>query len=252
MKNFQLLSMFTINLFLAVLSTGAFADDQECPHVQYGVPIYSDITTCYEGYAMAYSYELKAALWVSYSLDRQVGEGVERQDDFRKNDDIPEKYATTPEDYEEPVYDMGHLANSESIDTSVNANSETFLMSNMTPQLPGHNRAIWKGLEIRERKWANNFGNVTVIAGAIYTVGYKTIGNGVPVPSYYWKIIFRPDQNEAIAFIIPHKKLSTKYLDDYIVSVDSLEETTGFDFFSNLPDEIENKIESIKYEKQWD
>ena len=139
------------------------------------------------------NYSNKAADWVAYRLKKQIGEGVDRQDDFRADLSIPLQYRTTPEDYEEPVYDMGHLANSESVDGSITANSETFLMSNMTPQLGGHNRAIWKGLENRERKWANRYGEVIVYTGALYSDNPETIGaNKVPVPSKYWKVIFNP------------------------------------------------------------
>ena len=34
-------------------------------------------------------------------------------------------------------------------------------------------------------------------------------------------------------------------IDKYMVTVDSVENVTGMDFFSKLPDNVENRIESI-------
>ena len=153
-----------LNLFL--FQSDAYA----CSHLQLGEPYASDQVICREGYAIGYNYTMKAADWVAYKLEKQVdGEGVDRTDDFREDLDIPVDYRTMPSDYNEPVYHQGHLANSESIDTSGNAMSETFLMSNMVPQLPTHNTGIWKGLENRERKWANKRNLVFVFTCLLYT-----------------------------------------------------------------------------------
>lgn len=141
-------------LSLCFFPLAALADNGQCAHLKYGIPSNSDQIMCRLGYAIGYNYEKKSADWVAYQLKQETTPGVERQNDFRVDPDIPTPFQTTPEDYDEPVYDLGHLANSESIDQSIEANSETFLMSNMVPQLPRHNGAIWKGLENRERKWA--------------------------------------------------------------------------------------------------
>ena len=46
-----------------------------------------------------------------------------------------------------------------------------------------------------------------------------------------------------IAFILPNEN-STKPLQTFVVSVDSLENLTGIDFFPGLPDSIESLLES--------
>lgn len=222
-----------------------------CPHLNYGTPNKSDVVLCREGYALGYNNNLKSAEWVSYILDRDLTGGVDRTDDFRSDPDLATEYRTTPDDYDEPVYHQGHLANSESIDRTLNAMSETFYMSNMTPQLPGHNTGIWKGLENRERKWANKRGRVIVLSGPVYDGEIKYIGNRVPVPSAYWKVIFDPVKSEAIAFLIPHEKLKTKALNNYLVSIDDIESKYKLDLLSSLDDALENKIEKVKLNKQW-
>ncbi len=242
---------FIFSLALMPVLALAVNTENPCVHLTYGQPKVSDQVFCRAGYALGYNHQLKSAEWVSYELYKEITPGVARQNDFRVDPQIPVAYQTTPADYREPVYHMGHLANSESIDQSIVANSETFYMSNMVPQLPGHNTAIWKGLENRERKWANKRGKVIVIAGPVYTGAVDTIGDQVPVPSDFFKIIFDPKKQEAIAYYIPHKKLKTKQLDQFLVSIDEIEQRLQFDFLAELEDNLEVAIEKIIQDKQW-
>lgn len=243
--------IITIALLMISPALIAHAGISACPHIEYGKPKVSDFQKCRLGYAIGYSYALKSAEWVTYRLEKEDGEVVGRQDDFRPDSDMPQAYQTTPGDYDEPVYDMGHLANSESIDGSVLENSETFLMSNMTPQLPGFNRAIWKGLENRERKWADEFGVVFVFMGPLYGLNPDVIGNGVLIPSSFWKIIYSPMKKEAIAFLIPHKELKTSELDSYLISIDEIETASGLDFFQALSDAQQVELEGKALARQW-
>ena len=40
-------------------------------------------------------------------------------------------------------------------------------------------------------------------------------------------------------------------LKKYVISIDKLEELTGIDFFCNLPDDVENKVEAATYTQSW-
>jgi len=225
---------------------------QNCEHTELGIRSNSDLVVCREGYAIGYSFKEKSAEWVAYKLRKQVGRGVDRTNDFRADPEVPSKFQTTPEDYAEPIYNQGHLASSESIDTSYKVMSETFYMSNIVPQLPIHNTGIWKGLENRERKWANKDDLVYIVTGPLYEGFIDTIGkNKVQVPSHFWKVIYDPRNQRVIAYLIDHKPLYTKDLDNYLVSVDEIEKRTGIDFFYKLDNEIENKIERKAQSEQW-
>ena len=235
--------MFKKMTFLSLLLLSNFS--LACEHLGLGLPKQSDQVNCLSGYAIGYNYKLKAADWVAYKLVKQTWVGVDRQDDFREDLSIPEQYRTNADDYDEPVYDQGHLANSESIDASIQANSETFLYSNIVPQLGKHNRSIWKGLENRERKWAERYGEVWVYTAGLYRGKIQTIGkSNVPIPSDFWKIIYVPSKQKVIAFLIPHKPLKTAQLKNYVVSVDKVEAETGLDLLSDLPDHIEYPLEA--------
>jgi len=222
-----------------------------CPHLELGTPAASDQILCREGYALGYSYALKSAEWVAYRLERETRPGVVRQDSFRPDPDLPVRYQTTPADYDEPVYHQGHLANSESIDRTVTANAETFLMSNIVPQLPRHNTGIWKGLENRERKWADRFGEVWVFQGVLYEPQPETIGNRVPVPDAFWKVVYEPQGQRAISYLIPHRPLYTRDLPRYRTSVDVIEAAAGMDLLSSLPTEQQAQIEAKPEPYQW-
>lgn len=251
-KLFATVFLFQIACSHVSAETAQTNNDAICAHLEFGTPKKSDFVDCREGYAIGYNYQLKSAEWVAYRLEHQEeGTGVDRTNDFRVDTKIPQQYQTTPSDYDEPIYDQGHLANSESIDTSENAMSETFFMSNMVPQLPGHNRAIWKGLENRERKWANKRGLVYVYAGPLFIGQTETIGNKVPVPSHLWKVIYDPVSQEAIAYVIEHKKLPTSKLDNYLESVDKVEALSNLDLLNTLEESLQAQVESTVQSRQW-
>jgi len=72
----------------------------------------------------------------------------------------------------------------------------------------------------------------------------------VPVPSACWKVIFDPAANEAIAYLIPHKKFKTSQLDNYLVSIDYIEVMYDLDLLSLLKDQLEADIEKVTQLKQ--
>ena len=246
-------NLFRITLLLTFIFSSALSN--ACIHLPYGVPSYSDYMDCREGYAIGYNYSLKSPEWVAYKLKKQVpGTEYERSgsEPFVEDRKIPRQFRSTLKDYRGSGFHRGHLANSESIDTSQHANEETFILSNIVPQIGKHNKGIWKGLENRERKWANTFGEVYVITGPAYTSEYQTIGkNQIPVPDYLWKIIYEPKQQKALAFFTEHKPLTTMFLNEYLYSVDDLEAALNMNFLSALPDHIEESIESVTPKQQW-
>ena len=62
------------------------------------------------------------------------------------------------------------------------------------------------------------------------------------VPDQFYKIIYDPKNQEMFAYLMPNKKLES--LEKYVVTVDSIEVLTGIDFYPQLIDELEDKIES--------
>lgn len=130
---------------------------------------------------------------------------------------------------------------------------ESFYMSNMSPQNPSFNRGVWARLEQVVRRFAYDEGCIFIVTGPIFTEDdTDSIGaNKVRVPGFYYKVIYDETPPEKmIAFIIPNKG-SKKALDNFVVTVDDVEEATGLDFFSELPLDVQQKLESKSCPDDW-
>ncbi len=135
------------------------------------------------------------------------------------------------------------------------AMSESFLMSNMTPQDPSFNRGIWKKLEAQVRDWAEDNEEIYIVTGPILTDGpYETIGeNEVAIPKRYYKVVldYKEPGLKAIGFILPNQR-SNQPISFFVVSIDEVEQATGFDFFHILPDDVEDVLEAQAEYRMWE
>lgn len=201
-------------------------------------------------YVLGYSEEHEQAVWVYYTPCFGRGsEKVSRTNDFRE-DPAVETGSAEPEDYKRSGYDRGHLCPAGDMTSSQEAMSETFFMSNMSPQEPSFNRGIWKKLEEQVRTWGARE-TIWVVTGPVFKDVKGKIGsNKVTVPGYYYKVVYSPSKSEMIGFIIPNAQ-SKKSIADYVVSVDSVEVFTGLDFFPQLSDTLEDCIEAASDIKRW-
>jgi endonuclease G len=175
-----------------------------------------------------------------------------RTNDFREDYKVTTGSASLS-DFKGSGYDRGHLAPAGDMKWSSTAMSESFYMSNMSPQKPGFNRGIWKKLESSVRNWADDNGEIYVVTGPILNEQFSTIGyNGVSIPNYYYKVIldYKEPELKGIGFILLHEKSSSS-LKSFAVSIDEVERRTGIDFYHLLPDEIENQIESTIDISKW-
>ena len=196
-------------------------------------------------YTLSYNEVYEQANWVYYSLtDSMVlNAGVERSNNF-KMDKLVVTVSAKSSDYTKSGYDRGHLCPAADMGFSPVAMQESFLMSNISPQAPDFNRGIWKELETTVRKWVLKERQLYIVAGPVFKNNKGSIGKEeVLVPGYYFKIIYDPTDNpKLIAFVFPNQK-SDRPLTDFAVTADEAEQLTGLDFFSQLPDDKENKLE---------
>jgi endonuclease G, mitochondrial len=218
------------------------------------------------GYTLSYNKNKSTANWVSWHLSTAWKGETKRQNDFSPDNSLPNNwYEVSPRDYSETGFDRGHLCPSDDRDGSLEDNQETFLMTNMVPQAPDHNRGIWKSLEDYGRILTQQGNEVYIIAGTIGEGGTGTISfaksigksNNITVPASLWKIIVvlpigqndvqRINENtRIIAVNIPNQNsVGSESWKKYRVSVDELESLTGFDFLSNVPVDIQAVIESM-------
>ena len=205
------------------------------------------------GFTLSYSETHEQASWVAYELTaNEIIKKVNRSNNFKKDPKVKTGSAL-PSDYLRSGYDRGHLAPAADLSWSLISMQESFYMSNMSPQKPGFNRGIWKKLESYVRYWAYENKSIYVVTGGILDSVQTSIGeSNVGIPSYYYKVILDYTQPEikGIGFILPNIS-SSKPLQNFAVSIDQVERRTGIDFFYNLPDIDEQKIESTFNVSSW-
>ena len=209
----------------------------------------------HKAYHLAYDEADEQPYWVAYILTRnhlQAPAKAERSDNFRADKSVSTGSAT-PDDYKKSGYDRGHIAPAADMSWSEETMSESFYMSNMSPQKPGFNRGVWKDLEEKVRDWASANDSLYVVAGPVFTHNMGTIGaEGVTVPGFYFKVVMdiSAPGYKAIAFYMPNEKSEKGYM-AYAISVDELEKITGYNFFAKLPAKLIEPIEAKLDVTQW-
>ena len=230
-------------------------------------------------YALSYNTKTLCPNWVAWHLGTENMGEADRMDEFRPDSDLPQGwYGIKKADYQYNKYgfDRGHVCPSADRTTSKDDNSMTFLMTNMVPQSPDNNRIIWMHFENFERELAKAGNELYIVAGPYGTGGTSSKGtfDEIPVtlksgevlhmnvPSHTWKVVLAIPAGEndfdrvddsaiAIAINVPNKMGMQKTGDweQFLCSIDEIEELTGYDFFELLPDDIEDILEARVYSR---
>lgn len=230
------------------------------PESRYGIPT-SDLLLFNRQYIVRYSYLFRQPRWAMQVVDENTKhheeDDFDRLDNFREDLRIPEKFRSTLDDYKGSGFDRGHLINSADRKSSKIINSETFLLSNMSPQKPKFNRAIWLELESAVRVLADKeeFAEVYSICGPLFEIGNKieVIGeNNVVVPHAFFKSILaeraKPESRNQLAmwsFEIPNEK-TDKSLKDFLVPTAEIERRAGLQIWDRLRGEKSDKLKTKK------
>ncbi|MCS6820681.1 MAG: DNA/RNA non-specific endonuclease [Microscillaceae bacterium] len=205
-------------------------------------------------YTLCYSEEHEQAKWVAYQLDaRELQKEAERGNDFRPDPAVPTG-SSLPEDYRGSGYDRGHLAPAGDFAFSQEAMSETFYMSNMSPQVPELNREGWRILEETIREWAKRDKSLLIVTGPVLKGKMKKIGkrNKVSVPPAYYKVVvdITEPEKKGIGFIMPNAVI-TKPIHEYALTIAEVEKETGINFFPKLADSLERELENYNQWSTW-
>jgi endonuclease G len=213
----------------------------------------ADTVLIHEYYVVAYSSKHKNPEWVIYNMTGNAADAhaAERSSNFKPDPKLPDR-TDLSSDYVKTGYDKGHLLPAEDLNFSEQAMETSFFMSNISPQLPGFNRGIWKKLENNVRKWATENEKLIVITGPVLSKEFDSlttfIGHNIEVPKQFFKIVLDYSEPEikAIAFIMSNEK-STLPLSNFACTIKEVEELSGIDFFPTMRPEY-----SLIYENQSD
>lgn len=208
------------------------------------------------GYTSSYNTSYGIPNWVAYEITRgeATSTEAERKDKFMPDPKV-KGHSATNADYKGSGYDKGHMAPAADMKWSQTVMDQSFYFTNICPQAPGLNRGAWKNLEEDIRLWAIRDSALVVICGPLFTqepVRYIP-QTQVAIPDAYFKVVCSPYTPEprGIAFIFPNAKAS-KHPREYVTTINSVEQITGMDFLSQLPDETENQIEETSNYTLWE
>lgn len=209
------------------------------------------------GYWVGYDETRRSPAWAAYRLPHVASPPriAERPDQFVT--DTRTLARVSSNDYTGSGFDRGHLAPNFAIARCYGekAQQETFLMSNIVPQRHALNAGNWKTLETMEAiSYPDRFEQVWVLAGPVYAATTtRFLPHGVPVPDAFYKI--HVDQREgavrAQAFLFRHAGTGKEDLQSLLVSIDTIEQLTGLDFFPDLSEEEQRQLEANPTPSVW-
>jgi DNA/RNA endonuclease G (NUC1)/serine/threonine protein phosphatase PrpC len=219
-------------------------------------------------YAVSYNRDKGTPNWVSWHLEQDWFGSLAPVDTFRADPAVsPDWYRVQSSDYLSSGFDHGHMTPDTDRDNQnrIPINQETYLMTNMVPQAPDNNQGPWSAMENDLRTLLNGTQNEMYIVSGPLGIGgtgsnggvTNTIANGhVTVPAFTWKVVLvlpKGDNDvsrvnaayKTIAVLMPNVQgIRNNDWHMYLTTVDNIEALTGYDFFSELPDAVENAIEA--------
>ena len=211
-------------------------------------------------HALSYNKSRGAPNWVAWHLDKS-DLGRVRRGTFLPDPLLPVAMQIRPDDYRGSGYDRGHLCPSGDRTATRTDNTATFVMSNMVPQAAALNQHVWKDLEeycrYLVRQPGDKASELYIISGGSGSAGRIARGK-VNVPAVCWKIIVVLPigdndlkrinaRTRVIAVAMPNRQrpeIADSKWSRWITSVAKIEKTTGYDFLSALPDNVEKALEA--------
>lgn len=211
----------------------------------------------HKGFTLSYNTKHNTPNWSAWKLTRKMTQGtLDRGTKFWADEQIPKAYRVDYFEYKESGYDRGHMCPAGDMKWDEQAMHDCFYMSNMCPQVPQLNSGSWKHLEESCRTWASTEGSIYIVCGPIYKKGVRHekigINHSIDVPEAFFKCVLslRKGHEKAIGFKYDNTT-KRQSIAKTAMSVDEVEKITGIDFFPQLDDALESKLESSFDVEAW-
>ena len=223
------------------------------------------VNTYYDGsernYTHLYDKSTYTSLWTAYHLNSSHMGSLSRPSSWSYSPSIStsDQVNLRSSSYNDD-YSRGHMIPNASRNGNETMQLQTFYVTNSVPQIQNSfNGGIWQSLEAALQGIAKSeeiyivtgvaFRKVGESKDVTYTTAKDDTKKSVPVPNYFYKVVLKVNKSDssvssasAIGFWFEHTTYSDSYT-NYAVSVDQIEQWTGFDFFVNLEDGVENTAE---------
>ena len=212
-------------------------------------------------YTHLYDTETKVSLWTAYPLNSSHMGSLSRPSNWDYNPAInsSDQAAITSKSYSGDTYSRGHMIPNGSRNGIKAMQLQTFYATNSVPQRQNRfNGSIWNALEQAVQAVAKSEEIYVVTGVAFNKVGEtKSISyvqdnssKNCAIPNYFYKVVLKVEKSgdtvtsaSTVGFWFEHKDYDDSIYVNYAVSVDQIEQWTGFDFFVNLPDGVEDAAE---------
>lgn len=210
-----------------------------------------------QGFTIGYSPALRHPAWVAYrTFPCKSSLPLGNRPSFRNDPAAPASPRSS--DYTRSGFDRGHMAPNLAIARRFGRDGqrETFLTSNICPQSPSLNQGPWRELEfLISEVWPNRFGSIWVITGALASPTHKKLSASAPidVPIGFYQVVVAQNGNrlQAFAVYMPQGIRRNAYPRTCLLSIRELESLTGYDFLADLPDDLENALETSRPTRLW-
>lgn len=200
-------------------------------------------------YSLSYNRSKATPNWVAWRLDSSWI-GTNNNGDFDVDTTLPAGwYRVTPDDYDEPLYDRGHMCPAGDRTNTQPNNTATYLMTNIIPQHPDNNQGPWNDFENYCRTLAGQGNEIYIISGPEGNIGRigTPVEDEVVIPARTWKVVLVLPSGtndlqrvtrltRAFGIIMPNQaqNRNTPWR-NFRVTVNAVEYLTGYDFFTNVP-----------------
>lgn len=233
--------------------------------MRFGFPSLSNVRSLND-FVLSYDTRNRIPYWVCEHL---TAESVAKNPDvdrakcnFHEDTSVHQYFRAENRDYKGSGFDRGHLAAAGNHRRSQEDCDETFLLSNMSPQVGrGFNRDKWNDVEQYCRQLTKSYVNVYVCTGPLFLprreedgklyVKYQVIGqNHVSVPTHFYKVVVCESNTGELdleCFLLPNVEIDDSVpIASFHVPLETIERASGLLIFDKLSQKKFKKINGQK------
>ena len=205
----------------------------------------------YRNFTILVDQDKKAALWNAFVMHDDVyaeDNNVGRYGSWHEDPGVPSSWQSC---FSQSGYSRGHQVASNYRQVSTEANSQTFYYTNQALQFQnGFNDGVWNSLELAVKAGApSGRDTLYVVVGLLYEDSKEF--SGVPVPSHFYKCLMKCSFDSSgkmtgargDAYCFTNVSHAGESYSKGRTTIDAMEQRSGFDFFANVPKELQEAAE---------